>query len=458
MYGWLFGHVIFPLYETGLRRRNTLRYLRQLEEQQWLSSDEVRELQWRKLVRLLAHAEEHVPFYRDRMRRAGVTASGVESPDDLLRLPPLTKDDVRRHQQDLVSEGVSAADLYPSATGGSTGEPLHFMYDHDSYEWRVAGAARADRWAGWDWGRRQFYIWGRALHHEPFATRLKKRIHNRLLNMHIVSSFDFTDEVLDRYVREYNAFRPVVVVGYTNALYEFARHCQARKVELRAPTGVVATAERLYDHQRDLISRAFGAPVFDRYGCREMMNISAECDRHQGTHVNADNILLELERDGAHVPPGELGEVVVTDLNNYSMPFIRYKNGDLAVAKDGLCKCGRGLPLLERVEGRVLDVLVTPDGRYVPGEFFPHMLKDYAGISRYQVYQGKDYAIELRIVPGEGFQAGEISDIEQLTTGLLGAGVPFAVKLVDDIPRTAEGKLRVTVSEVQRAGGATAHG
>ena len=451
MYGWLFGHAIFPFYETVLRRRNTLRYLRQLEEQQWMSPKELRELQWRKLIRLLAYAQEHVPFYRNRMRSAGLSAGRLGSPEDLLRLPPLTKDDVRRHQQDLIADNVSPKDLYPSATGGSTGEPLHFMYDHDSYEWRVAGAARADRWAGWDWGRRQFYIWGRAVHHEPFARRWKKRLHNRLLNMHIVSSFDFTDDVLDRYVRELNAFRPAVVVGYTNALFEFARHCVDGKHEVHAPVGVIASAERLYDSQRDLIGRAFGAPVFDRYGCREMMNISAECDRHQGTHVNADNIFLELERDGAHVPAGELGEVVVTDLNNYSMPFIRYKNGDLAVAREGDCTCGRGLPLLERVEGRVLDVLVTPDGRYVPGEFFPHMLKDYAGISRFQVYQGKDYAIELRIMTGEGFHARETADIEQAAREVLGASVPFAVKLVGEIPRTADGKLRVTVSEAPRA-------
>jgi len=449
MYAWLFRHLLFPAYESGLRRRRTLKYLQQLEEQQWGSLEGVRELQWRQLLALVRHAEAHVPFYRERMRRAGLTARAINSPEDFRRLPPLTKADVRAHARELIADNISSRALHWSATGGSTGEPIRFAYDHNSYEWRVAVAARADRWAGWDWGERQFYIWGRALRPEPRLMLLKKRLHNRLLNMRVLSAFDFTDAVLKDYARQLNAFRPCVVVGYTNALYEFARFCKARGLNIWQPKGIIPTAERLYDYQRELLHQVFRAGVFDRYGCREVMNIAAECERHEGLHVCADHLYLELECDGRPAMPGELGEVLVTDLHNYAMPFIRYRNGDLAVSAARPCSCGRGLPLLACVEGRVLDMIVAPDGRYVPGEFFPHLLKDYPGIERYQIYQGPDYRVTVRIMPGPDFTRSHLEEIRRLITGQLGPSANVDVVLVDDIPRTEGGKLRVTISEVR---------
>jgi len=449
MYQWSFGHILFPLYESGLRRRHTLKYLRRLEEQQWLSPGEIREIQWEKLMALLRHAELRVPFYAERMRKAGLASRAINSPDDFARLPALTKQDIRENQQALVAEGAAARSLHSSATGGSTGEPLRFQYDHESYEWRVAAAARADRWAGWDWGCRQFYIWGAALQPQRRMEKLKKRLHNRLLNMQIVSSFDFSESVLADYVGRLNRFRPDVVVGYTNAVYEFARFCREKDLRVWRPRGVIVSAERLFGYQRETIAGVFQTDVFDRYGCRETMNVAAECGFHQGLHINADNLYLELENGGVAAESGTLGEVLLTDLNNYAMPFIRYRNGDLAVAAPAPCLCGRGLPVLERVEGRVLDVIVTPDGRRLPGEFFPHMLKDYPGIDRYQVYQDASYAVTLRIVPGRGFREAQVGAIEEMTRQRIGPSLDLKVQLVDSIPRTEGGKLRVTISEVK---------
>jgi phenylacetate-CoA ligase len=448
MYAWLFKNVAFPLYESGLRRRNTLKYLRRLEEQQWLSPEEVQEIQWKKLLELLRHAEERVPFYRDRMRAAGLSARAVNSPDDLLRLPMLTRDDVRQNGRALMAEGVSPRELYWTGTAGSTGEPLRFAYSHDSYEWRVAAAARADRWAGWDWGRRQFYIWGLPLMPEPRLRKLKRRLHERLLNRRIVSSFAFTDRVLEGYAAEYNKFRPAVVVGYTNALYEFARFCLDRGLKLWRPAGAIASAERLYDHQRTAIAAAFDTGVFDRYGCREMMNMAAECDHHCGLHLNADNIYVEILKDGRLAAPGEPGEVVATDLNNYGMPLIRYSSNDMAVAAGGRCGCGRGLPLLARVEGRILDVIPTPDGRHAPGEFFVYLLKDFAGVRRFQVVQDRTYAVRVLIEPMAGFERESLEVIREHVAAKLGPQTPLSVELVDDIPLTEGGKLRVTKSDV----------
>src|SRR5207253_1358560 len=171
---------------------------------------------------------------------------------------------------------------------------------------------------------------------------------------------------------------PEVIVAYTNPLYVFARALAQRRVTPFSPRAIVVGAEKLHGFQRELIEAVFQAPVFETYGSREFMLIAAECDRHAGLHVTADNLVVEvLDDDGRPTPGGEEGNVVVTDLFNYGMPFIRHVIGDRAVAGWGTCPCGRGLPLLKKVTGRRLDILRTPDGRQIPGEFFPHLLKDF---------------------------------------------------------------------------------
>src|SRR4029077_12302961 len=165
---------------------------------------------------------------------------------------------------------------------------------------------------------------------------------------------------------------------YTNPLYEFARYIQREGLSTVSPRSIIVGAEKLYPFQRSLIEEVFRAPVFETYGSREFMLIGAECDRHAGLHLSMENLLVEiLDDDGSPTPAGQEGNVVITDLFNYGMPFVRYVNGDRAVAGFDLCPCGRGLPLLKKVVGRQLDVLETLDGRKVPGEFFPHLLKEF---------------------------------------------------------------------------------
>src|SRR5262249_8028755 len=133
------------------------------------------------------------------------------------------------------------------------------------------------------------------------------------------------------------------------------------------PRGIITSAMVLHNWQRRVIEEVFACRVTNRYGCEEVSLIACECERHEGLHVNADNLLVEVLRDGRPAAPGEPGSVVVTDLSNRAMPLLRYQVGDVAVATDRLCPCGRGLPLLERIEGREADYVVTPSGRLISG-------------------------------------------------------------------------------------------
>ncbi|WP_437754899.1 phenylacetate--CoA ligase family protein [Sorangium sp. So ce1389] len=446
MYGGLFRNILFPLYETRLRGRDTLRALDELERSQWRSEGEIRDLAFRRMLAALHFAEQNVPFYRARFAEHGVRVASVKSPEDLLRLPVLTRADLRAHAPELLAESFVGR-LYSSGTGGSTGEPVQFRFDHRTYERRVAAAMRSDRWAGARLGDRELHLWSTQFG-ETLAHKVKRSLHEAILRKKMISAFDLSEQRFAALLDEIARYRPQLIVGYTSALYQAARYALSEGRALPAPRGVVTSAERLFAHQREAIERAFGAPVFDRYGCRELMLIAAECERHAGKHINMESVYVELLRDGRHAPPGEAGEVVVTDLICRSMPLIRYKNQDVAIAAAAPCACGRGLPMLASVEGRVLDLLVGPDGQLLAGELFPHLIKDQPTIARYQVYQDRRRAITVRLVPGKGFQPETARLIERTVRQHLGERAEVSVQLVDDIPLTSSGKHRVTLSEV----------
>jgi phenylacetate-CoA ligase len=194
--------------------------------------------------------------------------------------------------------------------------------------------------------------------------------------------------------------------------------------------------------------------VFETYGCREFMLIAAECECRQGLHLTAEHLWVEILDDaGNPAPAGEEGNVVVTDLFNYGMPFIRYATGDRAVASPEPCRCGRGLPLLSKIVGRQLDVIRTPDGRLIPGEFFPHLIKDFPAVRRFQVVQEEPDRAVLRVV-ADGMAPEAHRKLYDTVRQRLGPAMRFDIEPVEQIPLTAAGKLQVVVSHVpQRKAG-----
>jgi phenylacetate-CoA ligase len=216
-----------------------------------------------------------------------------------------------------------------------------------------------------------------------------------------------------------------------------------------SPASIIGAAEALHPFQREVIERAFGAPAFNTYGCREFMLIASECEHRDGLHVNADHLVVEtLDTHGQPIHKGS-GEIAITDLFNYGMPFIRYVNGDMATHASGKpCPCGRGLPMLASVDGRKLDAIRTPAGHVLPGEFFPHMLKDVPGLTRFQLVQRRLDRLDLSIVRGEAFNDQSLDYIRHEVAKVLGESAELHCHFVDDIPLTRSGKLRVTVSEL----------
>ena len=442
IYEKLFRHVLFPLYESGLRGRKTLRYLAEYERDQWLAPEQIAELQWRKLKALLEHCHREVPYYRRRFKEIGATPDDIQTLADYARLPVLTKADIRANFDDIAAESWRGRILY-KATGGSTGEPLRFGYTRESNDRRAAVMWRGYGWAGARMGRPTFYLWGGAVGNPSRKQVLKDRIYHALFGRRMVDSFPMSESNIAGYADAIDAYRPEVIVAYVGPLVRLAEWMLATGRKVHRPQAILGGAEALLGYQREIIERAFGAPAFNTYGCREFMLIASECEHRDGLHVNADHLVVETGGSDA------AGDVVITDLHNYGMPFIRYQNGDLATSAAGPCACGRGLPRLARVDGRKLDAIRTRAGHILPGEFFPHMLKDVRGIRRFQVVQRTLDALDISIVRGAEFDESGLDYARREIAKVIGGdAVEIRFHFVDDIATGANGKFRVTMSEL----------
>ncbi|MBI3860371.1 MAG: phenylacetate--CoA ligase family protein [Planctomycetia bacterium] len=407
-------------------------------------------MQFESLARFMRHAAETCPYYSRAWQELGLDARGLTSAADLQKWPMIDRDLIRAHRFEMRST-APGLELMAKTTGGSSGVPLEFDLDSDSLARRHAAWHRGYSWAGAGPGSRQWHLWGQ-VGRPSRLRRLKDVLYYRLYRRKLTNSYDTSAESVSRYLKEINRWRPQAIVAYTNPLYDLARGLEERGLRPYSPNSIVVGAEKLHDFQREVIERVFQAPVFETYGSREFMLIGGECEQHAGLHLTHEDLLVEIVDDeGQPTPVGREGNVVITDLTNYGMPFIRYQNGDRAIAGSEPCPCGRGLPLLKKVVGRQLDVLETPDGRRVPGEFFPHLIKDFPAVRRFQVVQEDRWTIRLLVVVDDRWNT-EIRDLlaEQIhdTTGY---AVEVEISVVDEIPLTPAGKRQVVVRRMPPA-------
>ena len=212
----------------------------------------------------------------------------------------------------------------------------------------------------------------------------------------------------------------------------------------------MSSAQTLPKASRELIESAFGCRVFDKYGSREFSGIAYECDHHAGHHVVGEGYIVEILRDGRPAKPGEAGEVVITDLNNRCLPFIRYRIGDLAVAMDDApCACGRGLARIGDIEGRVQSIIRGTDGKYLPGTFFAHFLKEYDhAITKFQVIQDREGAMTFAIVKGGRYSDEALEEILAEFRKFLGDDMQIDVDFVDNVELIRTGKRLASVSRL----------
>ncbi|MFP4393668.1 MAG: phenylacetate--CoA ligase family protein [Anaerolineales bacterium] len=440
----------------GLTGRRVLGRLQELNRTQWLSAAELRALQRQKLQRVVAYAYQHTPYYRRLFVEVGFHPDDLaQNPDSFRKIPLLTKDLIREHFDDLMTtEPARRQQLTEVATSGSTGRPLVFMQDNDYRDAVTADIQRHLGWAGWEIGQLHAYIWG-----ANFEVRAQESLRTRLLdwtwNRFLTNAFLLTEASLTAFTEDVRRRRPKLLFGYASSLHRFAQFVRDKGYDDITFDGIFSSAEVLLLAVRQILETTFDCRVFDRYGSKELGGLACECEAHTGLHVSVENNYIEILRDGRPAAPGEEGDVVVTNLNNLGMPFIRYHNDDIGAWYDGdagaPCPCGRAAPRLAPVQGRIVDAFKTRDGRAAWAGFAGAGYSPLAhpNIRQFQIVQK---SLDLMIV--RLALIGEIppSVTETLTQTIhtaFGDNVEVRFEFPDEIPALPSGKHQYAISEVE---------
>lgn len=444
----LVKHLVYPIHELTSGRR-ILSKLAQLEESQWWSPDALTGWQQARLFELLRHAYDTVPYYRCAFDAAGITPSAVRTVDDLRQLPLLTKPIIQEHQAELVSTVYPPEQRIANYTGGSTGTPMYFYQDQQQHDWGSANKLRCNRWAGWDFGKRTLRLWGHPRDLEA-AQAARGQLRSFVLKEYTFDAFGFSTDDMANLVGYMRQKKPQIIVAYASVLAHFATYLDGRHiVDLAVPDGIITSTDVLFPYQRALIERVFRAEVFNRYGCREVSIIAAECDEHNGMHINTDRLIVEFtDETGQPVSPGRPGHIVITDLFNYAMPFIRYDIEDVAIPGAECCSCGRRLPLMKELVGRYADILTTPEGRFVSASALTTILPKIPGVRECQLVQKAIDWLQVNVVRYRDYDETSEVVFHQHLAKFFGLRMRITFSYVEEIPKTASGKTRFSVSEI----------
>lgn len=430
-----------------IKQRHSRRILAFLAESQYWRPEKIRAYQFEKIKSLLFHAHRNVPYYRKVFADMGITPEDIRTREDFARLPFLTKDIIRNNRQDLVAENVKENHLKPNSTGGSTGAPLHFFQDEKYELW--ADAARIRGWyhiAGCNYWDKTAVIWG-AMHEVKEDFSLKDRVRDFFVYGDVMlNAFNLSNDRKKKFLSYCRLARPQLLRGYTTALKDMARFLEESSQVFPQVKGIILCAETVDDHTQDYIERIFKAPSYNTYGGRELSLIGMECGEHNGLHEISENNYVEYE---SVVLTGyeNAGNLIITNLNNYAMPFIRYRIGDIGVpGEEGVCRCGRGLPRLQKVIGRTTEVFSFMNGIRIAGEMFIHLMKDFP-LSEYQFVQNSERSVILRHKRGDHLESGLKKKIAHTYGGYLPEGVSLEFQEVAGFEKTATGKFRFVLKD-----------
>jgi phenylacetate-CoA ligase len=449
--GPLFGRALLS-FTCRLRGVDLLGKLEEIEGAPFRSPEQVRDQQFRDVQALLAHAETHVPYYRNLFNRLGMRSQDIRGWDDFEQLPILTKDIIRENQRDLIREDVALEKLSPHFSGGSTGVPLKFFRSADYMIASDAGTYRNLEQCGWRPGEMIAFFWGG--NDKLYGmSRIEFELRQIARRQYQFDPFFAGDEDMEKWIRVFGRIQPRVILGYASTIARFASFLESRGQTIGGIKGVFTTAEKLYQPQREAIERAFGCKAFDCYGSSEVQNIAAECAQGK-MHINADFVVVEEDNAQGDEPRPFL----LTSLQNYSMPFIRYRNEDCGYLSKESCSCGNHFPLMRLEIARTSDNFLFPGGRVVHGEFFTHLMYGSDGIVNFQFHQTAIDEIVLSIVTGPG-DAGarkrKIEDsIRQIHEVSPDHPVRVEVREVESIPLSSAGKYRFTRSDVNASSAA----
>lgn len=418
--------------------------LRFLQSSQWWDYKEIQAYQNEQLKKLISHCYNNVPYYHKLFGSLGLLPKDFQTVADLVKLPLLTKDTIRENAETLLASNVPPREREFHTTGGTSGTPLGVCLETRTDALRMAFDWRFRGWAGFRFNDRHAFLRGRSITNLPPG---KCWMADPYQNCLLFSSFDMSEANMTLYLKKIREFRPKFLLGFPASLELLAGFILDNGItDCGDLTGLITSSETIYPHQKRKITLAFKAPVFDYYGNTEQAARFGECAAHQGYHEYSEHGIVEILAPDAN----GVGEIVGTSFINYAMPLLRYRTGDRARRSDKPCSCGRSLPLLDHLEGRIQDVAILRDGTRIPivAFFFSVHVPEMEQISRLQLVQEEPGCLTAEVVKGRTYQLGACESMFNRMNA--NVRLPFEIKLsfVEEIRRTREGKHRFFVQKI----------
>ena len=461
LYSHIDKHLLLPIADMVMSRGVSKEW-KLMREAEHYSEQQLQDLQNRRLQKLIQHCYTNVPYYRNLFKSLSLTPDDIKTREDLRKLPVLTKQMIRDHYDELVAENIAEYKSMNGSTGGSTGTPLKFKKDVQTWNMAWASSFRAWEWYGYHLGEKMFTLGGNSLVKKTKGVSAKE-IFDRVIMRNLKrSSSEVDDEAMRNHYEAFMRYKPVAMRGYASSLVIFARYIEKNRLPLHQLKLVLTTGEMLMPDYRDTIERVFNCRVYDGYGAGDGGIASHECLLQHGLHLSEERCIVEItDKEGNVLPDGQTGYVCTTDLGNYAFPFLRYHVGDMAYIQPGKCACGRVSRVLGQVMGRAGKLLYNKQGVPISPTMLPFMLypdKDYHNpasveiynkIDRFQFRQDKDGDIKVLLKLKNPTE--EKSQFDYVVTNCQDHFVDSKVGLefVGEIPTLSSGKEDYCVSEYE---------
>ena len=429
-----------------IRRTDAAGVFKEINETQWWSKERLDNLQFHRLKALLIHCKNNVPYYTDLFNSIGFNPEKSFTFDEFKKIPVCTKDILRQNFDRLKAINIREYQPRFKTTGGSTGQPINYTIDFKSHSYLAANNLRV--WSvGSDYTIGDKFITIAHGSLMPKHNTLKNKFYFLFQNSILITSYHLNEERLTEAIIIINNSTAKFIYGYSSSIFMIAKFARAKNIKIMSKLqAIFTTSDMLYKNQRELIEEVFGVKVFDSYGCPESGIVSFECHEHNGYHLNQESSYVEILS-----PDNEgLGKIISTPLLNYAKPLIRYETGDVGKYSHNKCECGRWLPKITQLGGRIRDFVILEDGRYIHGAFFNHFKPFYNNdwIDEYQIIQKAYDHLLIKITP----RRTPTEKDKEIIVSELKKGLLPTIKIdfdLNGVQYTSGGKFRLIISEVQ---------
>lgn len=408
-------------------------------------------IQRENLYNIINFSIKNVPYYRNLVEKNNIKIIKETIFEDIKQFPILTKEIIRKNWKDLHYD-LKKFKYRLNTSGGTTGEPILVVQDQNYLRKGISGTFFTDSIGRFTLGQKLVLLWGSERDIlENTQGVILPFINKYIKNVYFQNAFRMSDSILYKYVNQINRIKPKTILAYVQSIYEMAKYIKSKNLRIHSPNSIITSAGNLPMKLRSFIEDVFQCRIYNRYGSREVGNVAISCEKSNKLHINMFHYFIEiLDNNYNPLDEHEKGEIIITSLINYGMPFIRYRIGDIGSLDYTKCSCGRGLIRLDNVYGRVVDIFKNEKRELIDGEYFTHLFYFRQNVKAFQVVQEEINQIYVNIVtlnkkPLDHSIESELSD---KIREVMGENCKVNFNYVAEIEPSRSGKFEYTISKV----------